>query len=580
MAQPEPQETLQAYVRIQRAADAEILRALKQAYKDVNAQLGRMARSGASEMDRARALAIKQSILLAQAEVFERTGKIIERRRVEAAARAIQVSGRYDEVAFAAVGRERDARAVAEGLEATEARAIDAVEARLSGASRILLSQRVYRTRDWSSGMLERRINSALARGLNAQQFAREIQPLVNPNTPGGPRYAALRLARTEINNAYHAMAVRAAQAKPWVKKVEWHLSKSHPKVPGKVEVCETLAGRMFSPEEVPLKPHPQCMCYITPVVDADDDAFLDDLVGGAFDDFLDEFAEQHGLEAGPAFGNTNPVREGTDVTPELATPEEIAPAPPETQRLAPGTPASARTDEWLAENLDPRVADAARTAYDACNEQVPRQASFRIRSVSTYNRRTTPQHFHRSMDGGAYASCSGGHIVVQGSLAENRKKIKDALKSGRFIKHRKLPDELVYTLAHEMGHALTVGRLNSEEQTKLVDLVGDIMGWDRTHLDAFAGLGIDDIMTVMLSEKPDRDAFEAKFGRYAASNADEFIAEVWSVFVLDPEECDPDIQRIGKLLAGFIDDVPVIDDKMMAELAAKYKAMYGEDLT
>jgi SPP1 gp7 family putative phage head morphogenesis protein len=320
MAQPEPQEVLQAYVRIQKAADAEILRALRDAYRDVNRRLGQMSRAGAGDLERSRALAIKKAILDAQAELFERTGKVVERRRVEAAARAIQVAGRYDEAAFAAVGRERDARAVAEGLEATEARAIDAVEARLSGASRQPLSERVYRAQAWSSGVLERRVNSALARGLNAQEFAREVRDLVNPNTPGGPRYAALRLARTEINNAYHAMAVAAAQAKPWITKVEWHTSKSH----ARRDICDELNGRMFAPTEVPLKPHPQCLCYITSVIDEDDDAFLDALVDGDFDEFIDKFAERQGIDLTPESAISGAA------APILATPTEIAPALPE----------------------------------------------------------------------------------------------------------------------------------------------------------------------------------------------------------------------------------------------------------
>ena len=329
MAQPDPQDALRAYVTIQQAADKEILRALRDAYKDVNAQLARMSRAGVSDLDRARALAIKQSILLAQADLFERTGQTIQRRRVQAAARAIQVAGRYDEIAFAAVGRERDARAVAEGLEATEARAIDAVEARLGGASYVPLSERVYRTQVWSSGVLERRINSALARGLNAQQFAQELQPLVNPNTPGGPRYAALRLARTEINNAYHAMAIRAAQLKPWVTKVTWHKSKSHTRK----DICDELDGQKFKPEEVPRKPHPQCLCYITPDVDEDDDAFLDALADGDFDEFIDSFARRQGID----LPETSP--EGApDATPTVATPAEVAPALPEPE-IAP-TPA------------------------------------------------------------------------------------------------------------------------------------------------------------------------------------------------------------------------------------------------
>lgn len=298
-AAPDPEDYHRAYAGVQRAADADVLRLLRDAYKDVNRQIGRLATQRGTGVDvrRSQLLAIKKSILENQAEVFARTGKVIQRRRVEAAARAIQVMGRYDEFVFALGGREQDAQALTESLEETEVRAIDVAIARMTGSA-TPLSRRVYRTQAWNEERLERRINSALARGLNAQEFAREIRDFVNPRTPGGTRYAAMRLARTEINNAFHAIQIHNATMKPWVKGLKWHLSDSHPRT----DECNELDGNIFSPEETPKKPHPQCLCYVTPEVNAegedpeDDDAFLDALVGGQYDGFLDEFAARHNL--------------------------------------------------------------------------------------------------------------------------------------------------------------------------------------------------------------------------------------------------------------------------------------------
>lgn len=286
LRRPDPQDSSAAAARVQRKADAEIMRVLKEAVKEINHRLARLSGTQPAELERSRLLAIKQSILQSQAEIFRETGRIVSARRAEAAARAIQVAGRYDAVAFAAVGREADARVLAAGLEATEARAIDTLVARVT-QTRMPLSERVYRANAWADNQLDRRINSGLARGLSADQMAAELRRFVNPNTPGGTRYAAMRLARTEIGNAYHAMAIRAAELKPWVKKVEWHTSKSHVRK----DECDALNGRLFVPSDTPPKPHPQCMCYITPVVDDDDEAFLDALVAGDFDEFLDQFA-------------------------------------------------------------------------------------------------------------------------------------------------------------------------------------------------------------------------------------------------------------------------------------------------
>lgn len=299
MASPQPEEHLAAYAGVQRAADREILAALRLAYRDVGRELGKLGQQrGPASLERQRLLAVKKAILEAQAEFYDKAGDIIAKRRVEAAARAIKVSARYDEAVFARAGREDDLRALSESLEETEARAPERMIARMTG-SRLPLSERVYRTRAYTQGLLERRINSGLARGLSAQELAREVRDLVNPNTPGGVRFAALRLARTEINNAYHAMAIRAAELKPWVTYLEWHTSDSHVRL----DKCDQLNKQTFTPADTPRKPHPQCMCYVTEITgdpdksdEENDDAFLDDLVSGLFDNFLDSYgANQQG---------------------------------------------------------------------------------------------------------------------------------------------------------------------------------------------------------------------------------------------------------------------------------------------
>lgn len=291
MAVPAPRDVAAAYAAVQRAADADVLRILRDAYKDVNGQISRLPRG---DLRRDRLLAIKQSLLLQQSEIFDKVGKVIEARRTQAAARAIRVSGRYDQILFDAVGAGDLGRALSRAMEETESRTVAAAVARLNGSS-VPLSARVVRAGEGNTRALERRINSALARGLTAEEFAREIRDFIRPDTPGGRRYAALRIARSEINNAFHAIMIDAARQKPWITKVNWNLSTSHPRP----DECNELAGRLYAPEDVPRKPHPMCLCYITPEIDTSREAeedFLDALVSGDMDDFLDQFALQHNL--------------------------------------------------------------------------------------------------------------------------------------------------------------------------------------------------------------------------------------------------------------------------------------------
>lgn len=160
------------------------------------------------------------------------------------------------------------------------------------GANGIPLSKQVYRTQALAMGWVDRKIRSALILQTDARTLAKQVRDFIDPNVKGGVSFAAFRLARTELNNAFHTVAKERAD-EPWATGVQWHLSGSHPPSTGKPEVCETYARTdlglgigVFAPGTVPDKPHPQCLCYITQEVVGEDE-FLDKLVAGDYDEYL-----------------------------------------------------------------------------------------------------------------------------------------------------------------------------------------------------------------------------------------------------------------------------------------------------
>lgn len=526
MAAPQPEEHLSAYAGIQRTADREILAALRLAYRDVGSQLGALARAGGNNdasLQRQRLLAVKKAILEAQAEFYERAGKVIDKRRVQAAARAIQVSGRYDQAVFARAGRGADLRALSESLEETEARAPDALVARLTG-SRTPLSARVYRTQAYTQGLLDRRINSALARGLNAQEFAREVRDLVDPNTPGGVRYAALRLARTEINNAYHAMAIRAAELKPWVTGCEWHTSDSHPRP----DRCDELNKQVFSPpSETPVKPHPQCMCYVTQVIgdpektdQENDDEFLDDLVDGLFDEVL-AAAEQPGGVA--AFVDNN--REA---------PEQIQ-ARRERLRAA-----KARAAAFPQVPEVPELGAAPENRdISTATVLVPRRHRGRIRAVLNRQAVIAPRAASR------LNSVEVGATQRESSMAEYHPRSRSIVIAERTMRYgddyqRAMEDSGWKTrcghdhgtaeaaMAHEFGHHVHLSADWSDDDTRrLVDVMVNTMGVSRPPTYRMNSKAF----KAWMAEEDTAQRMADFVSQYGATSLEEFLAECWTEY-------------------------------------------------
>lgn len=173
-----------------------------------------------------------------------------------------------------------------ESFTATARHSIQAMINRVLGVSPTYsLSARVYHTSALSKGFVDREINNHIARGTSAKELAKDVSKLIKPSTPGGISYAAMRLARTEINNAFHAQSIGGAQDSPWIADMEWHLSRVHVPSPG--DLCEQYSGHKFTKADVPAKPHPQCMCYVTPVM-IGWSQFATALQAGAYDDWYE----------------------------------------------------------------------------------------------------------------------------------------------------------------------------------------------------------------------------------------------------------------------------------------------------
>lgn len=285
MAQPAPKPTEWQIANAQelQVTDRQVLAMLRAAKRNVDRILADLP-AGQQQIKRAQLESTRARLLAEQASVFERLGDIVAARRARAASRSAGLSAAVDRALLDAVGHGAEGQFLYESALQVGQRQIDAALARMKH-SQLPLSKRIYNTSVWMGGRLGQLINTTLATSLNAKEFAAKARDWFNPNTPGGVRYAALRLARTEINNAFHAMTAEKAARDPWITEVEWNLSKSHPKP----DICnEVHADSPFPADKVPARPHPQCMCYITPKP-IEEDEFIDRFLKGEYDDFLDK---------------------------------------------------------------------------------------------------------------------------------------------------------------------------------------------------------------------------------------------------------------------------------------------------
>lgn len=285
MATPNP---LRAYITVQTKYDRELARVLERAARDIWRRIESLGDGIGAEVRKAQLRLVLTEIRNVQQEMWvSGVGRVVRDGRRAAAEASESVAETLTRVLYAALP-ERVAQTVSDGLKATARAGIERDFARIPRA----LSTRVYHDFALTSGQVERTIRSGMVSGLSARELAKEVYVFISPTTPGGASYAASRLARTEINNAFHQQQIAGAK-RPGVTAAKWNLSGSHPKP----DICNQYADQdefglgpgMYPPDEVPpSKPHPQCLCFITyRTMNARE--FRDALDRGDFDAELDK---------------------------------------------------------------------------------------------------------------------------------------------------------------------------------------------------------------------------------------------------------------------------------------------------
>jgi hypothetical protein len=273
-------EPIRVVSALQRVSDAEIRRILRRAARDLTIQIENLSGDGFGRAIREAQLRLASEEITRQ--MWASLGDNVNAAKSAAIDRAAKLGGQQLAELLAALP-ENARRLLLEGAEKAAGLAVDRALARAGGTERFELSQRVYRNWQLSRGAVDRLIVSGLARGLTARELAREARRYILPTAPGGASFSAFRLARTEINNSFHAMSVNYWRDNPFVDEMDWNLSRSHPKA----DECDSLAANSpYDTAEVPSKPHPQCFCYVTPS-EVDERTVLNRLNNGSFDAWL-----------------------------------------------------------------------------------------------------------------------------------------------------------------------------------------------------------------------------------------------------------------------------------------------------
>lgn len=281
MAEPSPSE-FRPYRRVQASTDAELRRILESTAKAIQRRVATLRPGVGGQVRKAQLNSVLAAIRTLQKAMWVGRMTPAVERAIDAAIKAAEdATETMTRVAYAALP-DRVANELVRGLGLAAASGIKSDATRRKRE----LSRRVYRQRSLDDGKIEQLIREGLIANLSAKELAQTVYKHVSPTTPGGTAYAAMRLARTEINNAFHERQLAGAK-RPGVSAVQWNLSGSH-RVPDLCNAYASNGGNGHWPvNKVPDKPHPQCFCYLT-YVTVPPKEFRDALAEGAFDDEID----------------------------------------------------------------------------------------------------------------------------------------------------------------------------------------------------------------------------------------------------------------------------------------------------
>lgn len=297
-AEPSPSE-FQPYRKVQGKADADLRAILELTAKQIQKRIAALPVGVGGQVRGAQLRLTLAAIRKMQRAMWTgRIGPLVERGWKDAEDAAESAIEAMTRVAYAALP-EAAAESLVRSLKATAESGLKSDAARKKRE----LSERVYKLAALHDGKVEDQIRAGLIAGLSAKELAADVYQYVSPNTKGGASYAAMRLARTEINNAFHERQIQGA-TRPGVKAVKWNLSGSHT-VPD--ECNEYAAHKPYEPTKVPDKPHPHCFCYLTYVTMSSDD-FKTALANGDFDDEIERRTRENMARLGQRVGTIDPT--------------------------------------------------------------------------------------------------------------------------------------------------------------------------------------------------------------------------------------------------------------------------------
>jgi len=285
--QPKPNQPLLDVLAVYGLAASELDDILKDGADEIERLLPKLLEKSSGKTKAAQLLLVRREVKALQSALWGELGRVV-RTGVEAAA-----TKAYDNALSVLTASLRSRGVDTTDIEAgylQQAKAgIAAVLAR--SANGVPLSRAVYRSQALATGQVDRMVNRGLLLGNNAKAIAKSVEKLINPRVAGGVSYAAHRLARTEINAAYQTAQEKRYEGEPWTRGMTWNLSRSHPKT----DVCNVNASQDLyglGPGGYPLgsrpNSHPNCLCYQTPLEESEE-AFIEKMVNGDYDDYLDE---------------------------------------------------------------------------------------------------------------------------------------------------------------------------------------------------------------------------------------------------------------------------------------------------
>jgi hypothetical protein len=293
---------LNTFIEVERSVAYTMEADLRDAQDDLEKRLARLAqRNGgiSNQVRKAQLSQISQQLRLVQNELWKELGQDIKEGGTLIADRAADVQATYDKVLWSSAG----AGVPEELVRAQHAYAREVVHTYFSRTvNNIPLSSQVYKTNAMGQGWVDRAVNRVILQGGSWRDIAKAVAPMINPDTPGGVSYAAKRLGRTELNNAFHTTQTRMGEENPWVEGQKWNLSRQHPKA----DDCDTMAhashyrggaAGVYLATDVPRKPHPQCMCFITPETIGEEE-FFDRLMKGEYKDTASRFTSTAARQA------------------------------------------------------------------------------------------------------------------------------------------------------------------------------------------------------------------------------------------------------------------------------------------